>query len=390
MPLNKKLRRKGPGATTWMMRVNVPGKGQREFSTGETDYAEALKELQRKEAEIADGDNPTQARSRFTLDVATELLEADYDLNDRTSKASMLRKVQHLKAHFGGQKKLATIDAGAWVLYQRARKKAGAAAASINREQAALRRMFVLGHRDRLVHHIPHLAKLPERNRRTGFFEHGDFVRVRRHLALELRPILDLMYYSGWRGEEATGVERRQVHEDGWIRLDPRDSKEASGKGLPYTLIPPLARSIGYCLREHDRLKAEGIIPAQLFVRWRSRARCKRGQPIKHWREAYNAARVAAGVPQRLLHDLRRTAARTLARAGFDEPTGMAVTGHKTASMWLRYNIRKEADVGAAFDARDIQAAVRGSVRGSRTIRVHGATPTTARIQVVSRGKKAG
>ena len=45
-----------------MMRVNVPGKGQREFSTGETDYADALKVLQKKEAEIADGENPTKAQ----------------------------------------------------------------------------------------------------------------------------------------------------------------------------------------------------------------------------------------------------------------------------------------------------------------------------------------
>ena len=389
MPLNKKLRRKGPGKV-FTMRPNVPGKGQREFSTGESDYAEALKVLQKKEAEIADGDNPTQAQSKFTLAVAQALIEADYDLEDRTSKASMLRKVTHLTDYFGAQKKMATIDAAAWVLYQLHRKKAGAAPASINREQAALRRMFVLGHRDKLVKHVPYFAKLRERNRRTGFFEHGDFVRVRRQLPLELRPILDLLYYTGWRGTEATGVERRQVHEDGWIRLDPADSKEESGKGIPYTLIPPLARSIGYCLREHDRLKAEGILPAQLFVRWVSRRRATRGQPIKDWRAAYNAARVAAGVPQRLLHDFRRTAARTLARLGFDDQTGMAVTGHKTQSMWIRYNIRKEADVGAAFAGIDIQGAVRGSFRGSRLIGGKTGDGSRVRLEVVSRGKKTG
>jgi len=384
MPLNKKLRRKGPGKV-WTFRVSVPGKGQREFSTGETDHDEALKVLLRKEAEIADGARPTRAASQFTLTVATELLTTDYELKERDTLDGALRKIKHLTAYFGAHRKLATIDAGAWIVYQRHRKQAGASAAEINREQAALHRMFVLGHNVRLVASVPHLQKLPERNRRVGFFEHGDYVRVRRHLSLALRPIFDLMYYTGWRLEEATGVQLRQVHEDGWIRLDPKDSKEESGKGVPYRQVPILARSVGHCLREHTQLQAEGILPTQLFVWWTTRRTARRGAPIKNWRGAFEQARVAAGVPGKLLHDLRRTAARNLDRIGIPQSTAMAITGHKTDSMWRRYNIQTESNVAAAF-ARDIQGSVRGSVRGSRTISGQAAGKAGVRLEVVSRG----
>src|SRR5262245_54672677 len=63
----------------------------------------------------------------------------------------------------------------------------------------------------------------------------------------------------------------------------------------------------------------------------------KTGQPIADfwdvWREALKAAELPAG---RLFHDLRRSAVRTLIRAGVDETTAMKVSGHKTRSMSLQ------------------------------------------------------
>src|SRR4029077_18291282 len=119
-------------------------KGQREYSTGQTDYDEALKVYQRKVAEIADGLAPARAATAFTLSVALAMLLADYELNDRDTVDNVRSRAKHLIAYFGRGRKLSTIDAAAWTLYQRARKAAGAANASINREQAALHRMFVL------------------------------------------------------------------------------------------------------------------------------------------------------------------------------------------------------------------------------------------------------
>jgi integrase len=329
------------------MIVNIPGRGQREFSTGQTDYDEALKVYQKKVAEIADGLTPARGVPTFSLRVALAMLVADYELNDRDTLANVHSRSKHLLAYFGWSRKLATIDAGAWTLYQRARKAADASNASINREQALLHRMCVLGHQARLIAAVPHLAKLKESNRRTGFFERPEYVRVRRKLPLELRPIFTWMYWTGWRLEEVTRLEWRHVHADGWLRLDPADSKEESGKGIPYAQLPALRRTIATCQRVRAELQAEGLGSARVFVRWTGGAGARRGDPIVHWRGAFNAARAAAGVPEKLLHDLRRTAARNLNRLGVSTSTVMAIMGHKTLSMWQRYNIQTEADIQA-------------------------------------------
>ena len=93
----------------------------------------------------------------------------------------------------------------------------------------------------------------------------------------------------------------------------------------------------------------------------------KPGQPITDFWDVWRNALQAAGLPAgRLFRDLRRSAVRTLIRAGVDETTAMKVSGHKTRSMLLRYNIVTERETADALLRADAHLSTQPNERRKR------------------------
>ena len=68
-------------------------------------------------------------------------------------------------------------------------------------------------------------------------------------------------------------------------------------------------------------------------------------RPKKSFRRAWRGACLSAGLPGRIPHDFRRSVVRNLERAGVTRSVAMELVGHRTKSVYQRYDIVAERDL---------------------------------------------
>ena len=83
-----------------------------------------------------------------------------------------------------------------------------------------------------------------------------------------------------------------------------------------------------------------------------------RGERIHDFKAAWKTACKRAGCPWMLRHDFRRTAVHNLERAGVPRSSGMKMTGHRTESVYTRYDIVSDADLQMGRDKLERHSSV--------------------------------
>jgi integrase len=340
-PEKRRPWKRGGGAVklhhgAWYVRFSYGGKRHEERTDAKTER-EARSILRARLTDAERGDYlPDAAKTR--MGELFEDMARDYAINGKLV-VPLRNRWAHLSPVFGSDL-AATVTTGRIRQYVETRFGEGAKPASVQVELATLRRMLRLGTQGGKVVRVPHFPTISVNNTRKGFFERDTFERVLAELPAYLRPIAITGYWLGWRKAELLGLQWRQVNlTEGTVRLDPGTTKNKEGR---LAHLPPEAlEALTKWRNDTSTIEREqGVIIPNVFN--------KDGKPIRSFDYAWRAACRRAGVPGMLFHDLRRTAARNYVRSGTSERVAMKILGHKTRSMFDRYQIVAEDDLREA------------------------------------------
>lgn len=338
------------------------GKPFRE-STKSTKEADAKRLLKKREGEISDGKIPGIYFDKVLFDELAEDFLRDYRINNRKSTDRAMLSVSHLKESF---QDIRVIDITTPRVedYTEKRMTEKAANATINRELSALRRMLNIGAKQTppKVNRVPYIPLLKENNVKKGFFEHEQYLAILAILPDYLKGFISFCYKTGWRYTEVAELTWDRVDlKRGLVRLDPGETKNDDARTI--YLDEELKQAIAY--QWEARKKAEKLIP-YVFTNAAGDDR------IKSFKKTWNSACRTLGLgygyrtgrayvaewKDKLpagptVHDFRRSACRNMVRSGVPQQVAMKVSGHRTDSVFSRYNIVSDADLKLAAQKQE-------------------------------------
>ncbi len=318
----------------WWIQYYVHGRLFRESSRSPLKSV-SVAILKKREGEGVDGRLPSTKAQKTTFDDLARLYIQDYEINQRKSIDNAHHYIAHLSEHFVDVRamEITTQRINDYIVHRQSQR---AANATINRELSAIKRMFRLGtlQTPPFVLSIPHIPRLKEDNVRKGFFAEEEYRALRSALPDHLKIPFIIGYWTGMRAGEILGLRWEQVEpERRLLRLEPGTTKNKHGRTVP------LVREVMEIL---DWWK-DYTLSRYPYCPWICHYQGRRLHEIPH--QAWKKVCERVGLKGKLFHDLRRTAIRNMVRAGIPERVAMEISGHKTRSIFDRYDIVDEADL---------------------------------------------
>ena len=341
------------GSKKWMVAWFVNGKEVRR-SAGTESEAAAHDFLRKMLGDKVDG-RPVPVTNPVTFEDMATLLVNDYEVNGRRSLDRAKRSLHHLRLVFGLHRAV-DLKRDRVNAYIAERLKAKAAPATVQKELAALGRMFSLAVEAELLPVAPRFKRLKVENTRTVAFTEAELDAVLNVLTHgrpatamdpevkaqpDLVPAIVFAAATGWRiGSDVFTLQWRQVDfAAGTVTRWSRGTVKARESIVfPFGVMPDLKALLE---RQRERTtaleRANGRIVSHVFHR--------NGKPVRSCHAAFRSVCRAAGIPGRIPHDLRRTGARTLRALGMGDRDIAELCGWETTAMVARYLGRDPAGV---------------------------------------------
>lgn len=358
-------------SAVWWIKYYRAGKPYRESSKS-TKEADAKRLLKRREGEISEGKLPGIYFDKVRWDELADDYLIHFRLQGNKSVVRTEIALRYLKQNFGGMR-VTDITSSTVNAYILKRHGEDAANGTINRELAVLRAALMLGAKQTppKVDRVPYIPMLGAAKPRQGFFEHNEYLALLPELPEYLRGVATFAYHLGWRVSEILSLTWAHVDQkQGIVRLEPGTTKNDEGRTVY------LDEELKAVIEEQweRRIRLGSALP-WVFLNREGTGR------IPRIKGTWETACRRAGTPGKLFHDFRRTACRNMVRAGVPERVAMMISGHKTRSVFERYNIVSDTDLKLAAAK---QEAYLQTVTGKGTGKVTPIYPTKNRPRSAS------
>jgi integrase len=301
----------------------------------------------KKEAEAYMGRIKASIREDRFLDLKREIFLSQLSdwylsLEDVKRKISFerdRRSIQKLNNFFGSQP-IRHLSASVIAEYQARRmgemsyRKKPTRPATVNREISCLRTIFNKAILDGKLERNPTrgVKLLREKNERDRVLSSHEWMRYKAKCPRWYLPIAVAAYRTAMRKSEIVTLARSRVDlKGGFIRLRPEDTKTGAGRSIPIhpELVGVLKRAFKVRPLNCDRaFHRNGKPLGSNDLRWVHEVVCER-----------------AKIEDFTFHDFRHTCINNWRREGHDYFKIMAASGHKTMSVFKRYNMVDEEEL---------------------------------------------
>jgi integrase len=304
---------------------------------------DALRLLKQRLGELAT--NTFRPPEKILISELLALVVQDYHENEKKSLRDVKNRIRsQVSPAFGSLRadRLTTGRVRKFIADRRRHVSNG----TVNRELAVLKRALSLGaqHDPPLVTKSVYIPHLKEANPRSGFVDDAQYRKLRDELPDHLKLLLVLAYHLGCRKGELLSLRWNQIDRRAkQIRLNPGETKSGPGR-----LLPIYGEMAAFIEMQRTRSRKLGKQSTWVFTDGV-------GNLIQSFYKAWKSACDRAGLDGQLFHDLRRSAVRNMERGGISRRVAMQITGHRTESIYARYDIVNERDVmeaGKALERR--------------------------------------